>query len=386
MSDVTIHPVRFSVPFRVRPMYHGLANKLLGASPRHLLIVQSMPRLDGMPGHLIEMLVGAAEVLLALWILSGVAPVLCAGTQTLALLTMNAMELMFARQHLLSPAGLLPINLAFLALAWVVAFDMTPTALIRRCRVMLQRHPIPVVADFEHCLVLTYAIPARLLAPLLPPGLTLDTLGDIGFVAVAVVDTRNLRPAGLPRAIGQDFVLAGYRIFCKFRTPEGRTLRGLYILRSEANRWPMVLGGNLLTHYRYHKCRARFIKRDSVLHAVVRTRDGEADLHVRAQLDAEPALPHRTVFRDEREARRFAGPLPFTFDYEPETNAIVVIKGVRAHWRPRRVPVRVGRDRFVERLGQRLGCTPTLASAFYVDRIAYRWERGVRMPLKGSLP
>src|ERR1041385_3231946 len=101
---------------------------------------------------------------------------------------------------------------------------------------LLQRHPLRVKASFEHSLVLTYAFPATTLEPFLPPGLMLDVFEGFGFLAVAMVQTRELRPAFLPRALGQDFFLTGYRIFARFRTPEGRVLRGLRILRSDANR------------------------------------------------------------------------------------------------------------------------------------------------------
>ena len=58
---------------------------------------------------------------------------------------------------------------------------------------------------------------------MLPPGLELDTYGGYGFVALALVQTRALRPAGVPRALGQDFLLAGHRIFVTFRSPGGRS-------------------------------------------------------------------------------------------------------------------------------------------------------------------
>ena len=72
---------------------------------------------------------------------------------------------------------------------------------------LLKRHPIPIVAWFEDSLVLTYALPRERLRPLLPPGLELDGLGDFGFLAVALVQTRGLRPAGFPAICGQDFSL-----------------------------------------------------------------------------------------------------------------------------------------------------------------------------------
>src|SRR5688572_7759544 len=74
---------------------------------------------------------------------------------------------------------------------------------------LLKRHPLPIAAHFEHVLVLTYAFPCDLLVPLLPPGLELDTLGDYAFLTVATVQTRDLRPAFLPRAFGRGFFLTG---------------------------------------------------------------------------------------------------------------------------------------------------------------------------------
>ena len=117
----------------------------------------------------------------------------------------------------------------------------------------LKSHPFAVEAFFDQSLVLTYAVPAAELAPLLPPCLVPDTWQQHwGFVAVALVQTRHLRPQHWPAWLGHDFYLIGYRIFVRYTTAAGRRLRGLYILRSETNNKLMELGGNLFTHYRYH--------------------------------------------------------------------------------------------------------------------------------------
>ena len=118
----------------------------------------------------------------------------------------------------------------------------------------LRRHPLPIDAFFTHSLVLTYGYPAKMLQQLLPPGLTVDTYGDYGFIAIAMVQTRRLHPAFLPAALGVDFFLTGYRVFTRFATKP--SLRGLKILRSDTDRLLMAVGGNLLTHYGYVHCRA----------------------------------------------------------------------------------------------------------------------------------
>lgn len=104
---------------------------------------------------------------------------------------------------------------------------------------LLKRHKVPIKAHLAASLVLAYALPEDLLRPLLAPGLELDTYDGFGFLAIAMVQTRELRPAFLAPAFGLNFFLAGYRIFTRYRTPNGRTLRGLRILRSDTDRRSM---------------------------------------------------------------------------------------------------------------------------------------------------
>jgi len=241
----------------------------------------------------------------------------------------------------------------------------------------VQRHPFAVRAFFRYSLVLTYALPAEILRPLLSPGLILDSLGDFGFVAIAMVQTESLRPAFLPRWLGQNFFLCGYRIFARFQNSRGRNLRGLRILRSDTDRQLMRFFGNAFTHYQYRLANVSVARSGAQLEIEATTPAAEADLHVIAQLDqVASSLPNESPFTDWHQARLFAGPLPFTFDYEPETHSIVLIEGVRENWRPRPVQVHVLRASFFEHPPFR-DATPILASAFHVENIPYRWKRGV---------
>lgn len=245
---------------------------------------------------------------------------------------------------------------------------------------LLQRHPIPIVAQFRHSLVLTFALPRECLEPLLPPGLALDTHGTFGFVAIAMVQTQALRPSFCPRFLGQDFFLTGYRIFARYKTQAGRTLRGLRILRSDTDRKVMAFFGNLLTRYNYHVAKVDCEEHDHQLEVVIQTPNAEADLHVVVDLGGADVLPAGSPFADLHVARLFAGPLPFTFDYERETHSIVMIEGVRENWKPQPVKVEVRKATFFERPPfDRF--KPVLANAFHIEEIPYRWKRGVREPL-----
>jgi len=247
----------------------------------------------------------------------------------------------------------------------------------------LKRHPIPMMADFRHCLVVTYGFSASVLTPLLPPGLQLDTLRDVGFVAIALVQVEGMRPVGLPSQLGINCMLIGYRIFTRFQTPTGANWRGLRILRSEANNRLIQWGGNSLTHYNYHFCRAQLEEEAGTLHVKTQSADGLI-LDVSAKInEAATALPEASVFENFVEARRFAGPLPFTFDYEPQTHSIISIRGERPEWNPMPVEVDVHRCDFLNQAPFR-DCGGVLCNAFYVKDIPYRWQRGVPFALAGE--
>lgn len=254
---------------------------------------------------------------------------------------------------------------------------------------VLQRHPLAMRTTFGHSLMLMYAFAPALLRPMLPPGVGLDTYqaldgSEYGFVAVGVLSAQHLRPTLLPAGWGGDFLLTGYRIVARFPSPAGRTMRGLYILRSDTDRRSMQVGGNLLTHYRYQFARIRMDVAGPKLTATVDSRDGRSDLAVVADLESGPSLPAGTPFRSAAAALRFAGPLPYTFDYEAKTGSVVVVKASRNRWQPQPVSVDVKRISFFEH-GAFAGSEPVLANAFHVADLDYGWERGSLRALDGSV-
>jgi hypothetical protein len=232
----------------------------------------------------------------------------------------------------------------------------------------LRRHPISVSAHFRHSLVLAYALPAGVLEPLLPPTLEPDRHGDLGFAAAAFVQTERMRPSFLPPALGLDFFLGGYRIFVRVA---GRpSLRGLYIIRSDTDRRLLTVFGNALTSYRYRTVDASCRCEDGTLEILVRP-----GVRISADLSRRPApLPPSSPFASLTEARRFAGPLPYTFHHEPETGLLLSVRGVRSSWNPEPVSVEIRELAFFT--AERFGEEPTLANAFYVGGIDYKWERG----------
>ena len=237
---------------------------------------------------------------------------------------------------------------------------------------------MPIKAYFEFSLAFTYALPPAALEPFVSPGLQLDTHNGFGYLAVVMVQTRDLRPAFVPSGIGLRFFLCGYRIFTRYQTRSGQTLRGLRVLRTDTNRRAMRFFGNLFTHYKYELSRWGVRKSDGTYEIRVKTENGAADLHVEADVRTDRVvLPAGSPFEDFRAALRFAAPLPFTFDYERETHSIIRVQGVRQDWNPRPVPVTVHHCTFLDSDAFR-GTKPVLANAFYIERVRYLWTRGIR--------
>src|SRR5260221_24673 len=168
----------------------------------------------------------------------------------------------------------------------------------------LRKHPFPVVAWFERVVAVSFAFPETVLRPLVPIGLEIDTYEGLGFVTVAMVWTKQLRPAGFPAFLGHDFFLAGYRVFSRLRDESGRRLRGLKILRSETDKQRMVWLGNLLTGYRYRHVRVVVQEAGTETHVRTSLGDGTPTLDLAFESRVESAtLPKGSPFPDWHAAR-----------------------------------------------------------------------------------
>ena len=244
------------------------------------------------------------------------------------------------------------------------------------------KHPFPVVAWFDRVIAVSFAFPEAVVRPLLSDGLEIDAYQGFGFITVALVWTRSLRPAGLPAFLGQDFFLAGYRVFARLRDTSGRRLRGLKILRSETDKRRMVWFGNVLTDYHYRHVRVRTEATGSITSVTTALADGTPTLKLNYEADAANAeLPAESPFPDWQTARRFAGPMPFTFSPQGD-GTLMVIEGGRSNWAPRPVRVTDWQVAMFDETPLR-AANPILANAFAVERIPYRWEKG-RIVTPGS--
>ena len=242
----------------------------------------------------------------------------------------------------------------------------------------LKNHPFAVEAYFESSLVFTFAIPKAQLEERIPPCLQLDLFEDQwAFIAIAMVQTKGLRPKGMPKIFGNDFFLIGYRIFVRYNNNAGKRLRGLYILKSETDKKKMEWLGNIFTHYNYGTTDIK--QEEQVDRRIISS--VSSDFRVEVATDSTSvSLPVNSPFEDWKTARRFAGPLPFTFTYLAEKREVLIIQGVRQNWKPKPVHVFDYHFGFLDIL--KLGGA-VLANTFIIENIPYYWKKGQKEIWKG---
>ena len=242
----------------------------------------------------------------------------------------------------------------------------------------LKNHPFAVEAFFESSLVLTFALPKEQLEHLIPECLKLDTFKDKwAFLAVAMVQTKDLRPKGFPKVLGNNFFLIGYRVFVRFTNNAGKNLRGLYILKSETDKKKMEFFGNIFTHYNYTTTDIH----QSTQNGISEISSDKSGFKITMERsDGENiALPAGSPFADWKEARKFAGPLPFTFTYNPVGRKILIIEGVRENWKPMPVKVIDFHFSFLDELKLN---DSNLSNAFIIHNIPYHWKKGKKQKRK----
>lgn len=220
-------------------------------------------------------------------------------------------------------------------------------------------------------MVLTFAVPKEELQKFLPECLALDTYRDKwAFLAIAMVQTKGLRPKGFPKFMGNDFFLIGYRIFVCYTNNKGKRLRGLYIIKSQTNKKKMKFFGNIFTHYNYTTTDISQIEHED--YRVLKSTESNFYLKIDKTVK-DPEIPKNSPFEDWKDARKFARPLPHTFTVNTKDKTILTILGVRQHWKPKPVKVDTYSFDFLQQLNLK---DMVLANAFEIENVPYHWEKG----------
>lgn len=228
------------------------------------------------------------------------------------------------------------------------------------------------VAD---CVLLSYRTPAQSVAHLLPPGVELVTRGPWAFWNVMACRVEDLRPMGVPRWCGITYHHVAYRLLVRAMTREADVLRGLYFVRSDADRAALNVLANRLTDLRLHDADIELLADEaSYCLRVSDTERAAGDAEIDLAMDR-PTLAAGSCFPTLKDAQEFLRypPLALAGDGGSDRLRLTRVHRDDAQWRERPVTVRRARVAFLETLGQH---DATLELATRVEPIEYRWELG----------
>jgi hypothetical protein len=128
--------------------------------------------------------------------------------------------------------------------------------------------------------------------------------------------------------------------------------------------------GNIFTHYQYTTTDIIQTENDHLTEIESKRSDFKIVID---KTNEEILLPQNSPFADWKEARRFAGPLPFTFTYNSQSKKVLIIEGVRENWTPK--PIRIAEQHisFLTSLNLQ---DAVLSNAFVINDIPYHWKKG----------
>lgn len=331
--------------------------------PRHQEIVGEILNLES--PYFLSIFIGIGESLLAILILLNWQPKAVAISQVGLILIMNLIEFMLVPEMLMF--GKWNLFLAFiLSLAILANQNIIPNSIAS-----IKHHPFKMKAFFNYCYIFTFSIPIELAQSLIYKGLIPDSFkGKHAFYTIAIVDTKNLRPAFFPKQLGGSFILIGHRIFVRLKSTKGKLYRGLQILKSETDSLTMKIIGNLFTHYNYKRVAVEFMEDDSSLEIV----NKESGFRVKIDTTKiDPLLPKDSPFSTWKEAKKFAGPMPFTFSHVADGNKLLTVEGKRPEWLAKPLSIE---SLQLPGFANELFPNAKLASAFKIENVNYHWQKG----------
>ena len=133
----------------------------------------------------------------------------------------------------------------------------------------------------------------------------------------------------------------------------------------------MEFFGNIFTHYNYSTTDIKQSGENGTRE--INSHKSGFKVKIENEETENIPLPENSPFSDWKEARKFAGPLPFTFTYNDKNKSVLIIEGVRENWKPGPVKVLDYHFSFLENLNLK---EINLANAFIIKNIPYYWKKG----------
>ena len=246
--------------------------------------------------------------------------------------------------------------------------------------------PLTMHGRLADCLTFTYRTPATSVAGLLPKPLEPDTQGEWAFWNIVAASVEDMRPAGVPQALGVSYHHVSYQLLVKAKVARGDTLRGVYFVRSDADSRLISQFGNAMTDFRFAHGAVELSRADDRGHDLLTVsvqgsaEDGGCDalaraLWARGAAATQSVPPLGSPFATAEEAAAFLADRTVGIAPDLDGRYVQLAEVVRDASAWREYPVRVIEAHWpvLESLGQH---TLHLERATRADAIDCRWRLG----------
>lgn len=154
---------------------------------------------------------------------------------------------------------------------------------------------IPAVQGvIDRRILLNYRVEADAMAAALPSRFEPLTVDGYAVGGICLIRLRNLRPRGLPAAVGVGSENAAHRVAVEWERADGTNEEGVYVPRRDTSSRLFAAGGGRLFSDRHFLADFDVSEGDGRYAVTVESRDGQAHVHVAGERS--DALPEDSVF------------------------------------------------------------------------------------------
>jgi Uncharacterized conserved protein (COG2071) len=228
----------------------------------------------------------------------------------------------------------------------------------------------------DPCFLLSYALPEEAVNGLLPKGIYALTHQGFAFLNIVISRILRMRPMGIPSLFGLTYWHIAYRLYASVDLAPDKTIAGLYFLRSDIDKSLMVLPGNALTDFRFHKASVQtsangVLMRFKITQTPGEIADAEAVIETGAAGENAILPPFQTAH--EREQLLKYAPFGLSIDRSGRWLKITEVQREEDKWEERRVRVQMADWQYLKRT---VPGKVHLVRATQAMPIDYRWRIG----------
>lgn len=235
---------------------------------------------------------------------------------------------------------------------------------------------ITMQGRLDPCYLLSYAIPEESVVALLPEGLDPLTYQEYAFLNIVISRIISMRPTGVPSALGLTYWHVAYRLHARANLAAGKTIDGLYFLRSDVDRSLPVIPGNALTDFRFHKASIR-VTTDGAMFRLKIARTPAEIANAEVAIATDPAgedsilAPFRTL--GERERTLKYAPFGLSVDRRGRWLRVAEVQRQESQWQEWAVRVPLADWEYLKRT---IPGEARLVRATQVRPVDYCWRIG----------